>query len=90
MHSFGVSEIALAELDPSELALENEISEVAASFGIAQNVAAGDSGDLLALDNANFGINSVSVEAEADSPFATGVGGTSTFLNSQNNIELQT
>ncbi len=89
-NSFGIPEIVLAELAPSELALENEISEVAASLGIAQNIASGDAGDELDSDNANFGIDSVSVDANADSPFATGVGGTSTFLNSQNNIELQT
>jgi subtilase family serine protease len=89
-NSFGIPEVVLAQLAPSELALENEISEVAASLGIAHNIASGDTGDNLAADNENFGINSVSVDANADSPFATGVGGTSTFLNSQNNIELQT
>jgi subtilase family serine protease len=89
-NSFGIPEVVLAQLAPSELALENEISEVAASLGIAQNVASGDTGDDLAADNENFGINSVSVDANADSPFATGVGGTSTFLNPQNHIELQT
>jgi subtilase family serine protease len=89
-NSFGIPEVVLAQLAPSELALENEISEVAASLGIAQNIGSGDTGDDLAADNENFGINSVSVDANADSPFATGVGGTSTFLNSQNNIELQT
>ena len=89
-NSFGIPEVVLAELAPSELALENEISEVAASLGIAHNIASGDTGDDLAADNEDFGINSVSVDANADSPFATGVGGTSTFLNSQNNIELQT
>ncbi|HTA51563.1 MAG TPA: protease pro-enzyme activation domain-containing protein [Candidatus Acidoferrum sp.] len=89
-NSFGIPEVVLAELAPSELALENEISEVAASLGIAHNIASGDTGDDLAADNEDFGINSASVDANADSPFATGVGGTSTFLNSQNNIELQT
>lgn len=89
-NSFGISEIALADFAPSELALENEISEVAASLGIAQNIATGDTGDNLAVDNANFGIDSVSPDADSDSPFATAVGGTSTFLNSQNAIELQT
>jgi len=89
-NSFGISEVALAELDPSELVVENGISEIAAALGISQNVSTGDSGDNLALDNAEFGINSVSAGANADSPFATGVGGTSTFLNSQNDIILQT
>jgi subtilase family serine protease len=89
-NSFGISEIALVDLDPSELPIENGISEEAAAMGISQDVSSGDNGDDLALDNADFGINSVSVDANADSPFVTGVGGTSTFLNAQNNIELQT
>jgi subtilase family serine protease len=89
-NSFGIPEIVLADLAPSELVVENDISELAASLGISQQAGTGDSGDNLALDTAAFGIDSVSADAEADSPFATGVGGTSTFLNSNNNIELQT
>ena len=89
-NSFGTSEIALADLDPAELAVENNISELAASLGISQHVSSGDSGDDLAVDNAEFGINSVSVSANADSPFVTGIGGTSTFLDKHSNIELQT
>ncbi len=89
-NSFGISEVVLAELDPSELVVENGISEIAAALGISQNISTGDSGDNLAVDNAEFGINSVSAGANADSPFATGVGGTSTFLNSKNDIILQT
>jgi subtilase family serine protease len=89
-NSFGIPEIALVDFLPSELVVENGISEIAAALGISQNVATGDAGDNLALDNANFGINSVSVQANADSPFATAIGGTSTFLNSHDNIKLQT
>lgn len=89
-NSFGTTEIRLVDLDPGELAVENSISELAASLGISQHVSSGDSGDNLALDNAAFGINSVSVNANADSPFVTGIGGTSTFLDKHNNIELQT
>jgi subtilase family serine protease len=89
-NSFGTTEVSLLDGDPAELVVENNISELAASLGISQHVSSGDSGDSLALDNAAFGINSVSVNANADSPFVTGVGGTSTFLNSKNNIELQT
>jgi subtilase family serine protease len=63
---------------------------MAAAIGISQDISTGDSGDNLALDNAAFGINSVSVGANADSPFATAIGGTSTFLDSDNSIELQT
>jgi len=89
-NSFGIPEIALVEFLPSELVVENGISEIAAALGISHNISTGDSGDNLALDNAEFGINSVSVGANADSPFATAVGGTSTFLGSKNNIKLQT
>ncbi len=89
-NSFGQSEVALEDLDPSELVVENGIAELAASFGISLDVSSGDFGDFLAVDEAEFGIDSVSVSANADSPYATGVGGTSTFLDSRNNIELQT
>jgi len=89
-NSFGISEIALVEFLPSELVVENGISEIAAALGISHQVSTGDSGDNLALDNADFGINSVSVNANADSPFVTAVGGTSTFLDSNDNIKLQT
>jgi subtilase family serine protease len=89
-NSFGISEIALVDFDPSELVVENGISEIAAALGISHNVSSGDSGDQLASNTADFGIPTVSVLANADSPFATGVGGTSTFLNSKSNIELQT
>jgi subtilase family serine protease len=89
-NSFGISEIALVDFLPSELVVENGISEIAAALGISQQVSSGDDGDDLALDQADFGINSVSVQANADSPFATAVGGTSLFLDSKNNIKLQT
>jgi subtilase family serine protease len=89
-NSFGISEIALVDFLPSELVVENGISEIAAALGISHDISSGDSGDQLATNNANYGINSVSVLTNADSPFATGVGGTSTFLDKKNNIKLQT
>jgi subtilase family serine protease len=89
-NSFGFPEIAFVDFLPSELVVENGISEIAAALGISQQVSSGDDGDFLAFDQAEFGINSVSVEANADSPFVTAVGGTSTFLDSKNNIKLQT
>jgi len=89
-NSFGISEVALVEFLPSELVVENGISKIAAILGISHQVSTGDSGDNLALDNADFGINSVSVNANADSPFVTAVGGTSTFLDSHDHIKLQT
>jgi subtilase family serine protease len=89
-NSFGIPEVVLADLDPSELVVENGISEIAAILGISHQISTGDSGDNLALDIADFGIDSVSAGANADSPYATAVGGTSTFLDSNNNIKLQT
>jgi subtilase family serine protease len=88
-NSFGISEIVLQQLDPAELAVENSVSELAAALGIAHNVSSGDSGDNLVGDK-RFGIDAVSPGANADSPFATGVGGTSTFLDRSSDIELQT
>jgi subtilase family serine protease len=89
-NSFGISEIALVEFLPSELVVENGISQIAAALGISQQISTGDAGDNLILNNADFGINSVSVGANADSPFVTAIGGTSTFLDSKNNITIQT
>ena len=89
-NSFGISEIALVDLFPSELIVENNLSETAASLGISQQISTGDSGDNLVVDQEDFGINSVSPNAGASSPFATAVGGTSLFLKSDNTINFQT
>jgi subtilase family serine protease len=89
-NSFGIPEIVLAELDPSELVVENGISEIAAALGISHNISTGDSGDNLLVNQADFGIDSVSAGSNSTSPFATAVGGTSTFLDPNDNIKLQT
>jgi subtilase family serine protease len=89
-NSFGISEIALVDLFPSELIVENNLSETAASLGISQQISTGDSGDNLVVDQDDFGINSVSPNAGASSPYATAVGGTSLFLKSDNTINFQT
>ncbi len=89
-NSFGIQEIALVELLPSELTVENGLAEIAAALGISLDVSTGDNGDNLAFDNTNYGIDSVSVDTNADSPYATAVGGTSTFLDSKDHIKLQT
>ncbi len=88
-NSFGAPEILLQNFFPSELTVENGISEIAAALGISHDISSGDSGDFLAEDTAN-GVPAVSVTANCASPYATGVGGTSTFLDSKSNIELQT
>lgn len=89
-NSFGIQEIALVEFLPSELTVENGLAEIAAALGISMDVGSGDDGDNLIFDNEAYGINSVSVDTNADSPYATGVGGTSTFLDSNDHIKLQT
>jgi subtilase family serine protease len=88
-NSFGIPEVVLQFYDPSELTVQNGISEIAAALGISHDISSGDSGDFLAEDTAD-GIPAVSVTANCASPYATGVGGTSTFLDSKQNIELQT
>ena len=88
-NSFGSPEVLIADMDPAELTVENGISEIAAALGISQNISSGDNGDNLAIDTKD-GVPAVSVGVNADSPFATGVGGTSTFLDASNNIQVQT
>jgi len=88
-NSFGIPEILLVEFLPSELTIENQLAKMAAAMGISQHVSTGDSGDNLALNTAQFGVPVTSPDAN-DSPFITAVGGTSTFLDRQNNIKLQT
>lgn len=89
-NSFGIPEIVLVELLPSELVVENNLAETAAALGISLQVSTGDAGDNLAVDNADFGINATSPGFPASSPYATGVGGTSTFLNANHTVKLQT
>jgi subtilase family serine protease len=59
-------------------------------LGISQQISTGDAGDNLVLDQDDFGINSVSPNAGASSPYATAVGGTSLFLKSDSSINFQT
>jgi subtilase family serine protease len=89
-NSFGISEIALVDFFPSELVVENGLSELAAALGISQQISTGDAGDNLIVDQNDFGINSVSPQANATSPFVTAVGGTSLFLNGNKSINFQT
>jgi subtilase family serine protease len=66
----------------SVLETENLISEIAALSGISTNFSSGDDGDYSTR-------GSVTVNAPADSPWATGVGGVSLALNSDNSIAWQ-
>lgn len=65
------------------LANENLINEIGASSGISTNFSSADDGDFTV-----FGI-SPTVSAPADSPWATGVGGVTLALNSDNSIAWQ-
>lgn len=78
--SFGSIE---ASTSTSELEIENLISEMAAAVGISTNYATGDYGDYT-----YYGF-SQTVNAPADSPWATAVGGISLMLNAKNQIAWQ-
>jgi subtilase family serine protease len=78
--SFGAPERILS---PVILNQENLIAELAAVSGISTNYSSGDYGDFIAL-----GIPPT-VSAPADLPFATGVGGVSLALNTDNSIAWQ-
>jgi subtilase family serine protease len=69
--------------EATELETENTISEMAAAAGISANFASGDDGD-----NAFTDLRS-NVNAPADSPWSTAVGGVALALNSDNSIAWQ-
>jgi subtilase family serine protease len=71
---------------PAELQTENLINEIAAVQGIAANFSSGDSGDET-FDEPAY--NPASVNAPADSPYATAIGGISLSLNSNHTIAWQ-
>ena len=83
-NSYGIGEIELAEFFPSELTVENNLNELGAALGVSVNFSSGDSGDFFAA----LGVTTVSMPAA--SPYATGVGGTSLFLNPNYSMKLQT
>jgi subtilase family serine protease len=89
-NSFGIPEIALVDFFPSELVVENTLSQLAAALGMSQQISTGDAGDNLILDQQDFGIDSVSPNAGATSPFATALGGTSLFLKGNKTLNFQT
>ena len=68
----------------SVLGVESSINEIAALMGISANFATGDYGDY------TFDVGlPASVNAPADSPYATGVGGVSLVLNTNDTIAWQ-
>jgi subtilase family serine protease len=67
----------------SELLTENMINQIAAVAGVSANFSSGDSGDY-----SFFGIPPT-VNAPADSPYATAVGGVTLALNADNSIAWQ-
>jgi len=79
--SYGSEELYDA---PAEVQTESLINEIAAVQGIAANFSSGDDGDYTFDEGAP-----ASVEAPADSPYATAVGGISLELNSSNRIVWQ-
>ena len=70
--------------NPRTLDRVNRILEMAAAQGIDVNFASGDRGD--EFNTVGF----LSVDFPASSPFATGIGGTSLALNSDNTMAFQT
>lgn len=80
-NSYGAPE---ALVDTATLDAQNAIFQLAASLGISVDFSSGDSGDFLASDGVK------TVGTGADSPYATGVGGVSVFLNPDDSIKFQT
>jgi subtilase family serine protease len=72
-----------SETPASYLDTENLISEIAAISGISTNFSSGDYGDYVPV------LAKPTVNAPADSPWATGVGGVSLALNGDNSIAWQ-
>ena len=80
--SFGSPEALVAT---TELDTENLISEIGAATGISFNFESGDDGNFELSDNVFL----PTVNAPADSPWSTAVGGVTLALNSDNSIAWQ-
>jgi subtilase family serine protease len=83
-NSYGLEEDILAAEDPSELVVQNSLTQLAASLGISANFSSGDDGDFF------LQVGETTVNMPAASPYATSIGGTSLFLNANRSIKLQT
>jgi subtilase family serine protease len=75
-----------SETPATYLETENLISEIAAILGISTNFSSGDYGDFYSFIPDNF---APTVNAPADSPWATAVGGVSLALNADDSIAWQ-
>jgi subtilase family serine protease len=75
----------------SQLYTENDMTQLAAALGISDNFSSGDDGDNVEVIAEDYGITvPPSVQTPASAPYATGVGGISLFLNSNDGILHQT
>jgi subtilase family serine protease len=83
-NSYGIGEIILAIYAPSELVVQDTLSQLAASLGMSANFSTGDDGDFYL----RYGVTTVSMPAA--SPYSVAVGGTSLFLNGDRTIKFQT
>jgi subtilase family serine protease len=85
-NSYGEEEAypAPGDFDAATLNAWNDAAAAGAAQGIAVNFSSGDSGDYFAADGYT------TVSSPADAPYATGVGGTSVFLNPDDSIKFQT
>ena len=83
-NSYGIGEIVLATYDPAELTVQNNLNQLGASLGVSVNFSSGDNGDF------SIALGVATVSMPAASPYATGVGGTSLFLNPNHTLKLQT
>jgi subtilase family serine protease len=83
-NSYGLEEDILVAEDPSELVVQNSLTQLAASLGISANFSSGDDGDFF------LQVGETTVNMPAASPYATSIGGTSLFLNANRSIKLQT
>jgi len=83
-NSYGLEEDILASEDPAELVVQNSLTQLAAALGMSANFSSGDDGDFF------LQVGETTVNMPAAAPYATSIGGTSLFLNSDHTIKLQT
>ncbi len=82
-NSWGLPESYLYPF-PSELTVENNLSELAAALGMSNDFSSGDNGDYF------YALGYTTVSMPASAPFATAIGGTSLLLTPSKTLEFQT